>query len=91
MGTFFISPIVIKAYADHTVNLPTLWTANVLTANAFINNFDVAGYALGYVGVSVAIGLISGALMGFIMTFFKKTHENYDDSEVFNMASFGLR
>lgn len=67
IGTFFISPIVIKTYYNYSVDLPTLYASNSPSTSYFISNKDSAGWVLVFVGVSSAIGLLSGLIMGLLL------------------------
>jgi hypothetical protein len=69
LGTFFIAPIVLIAYANNSLNLPTLYPSNTLTTSYTLSNSSVAGWALSYVGVSIAIGLIGAIAIGLLMRF----------------------
>jgi hypothetical protein len=67
IGTFFISPIVLKTYYNYSVDLPTLYPQNSPSTAYFIGNKDAVGWVLIYVGVSMGIGLASGLLIGLLM------------------------
>lgn len=66
LGTFFIAPTVIKTYYNYSVNLPTLNATNSATTINYISNLDAAGWALVYVGISMAIGLAGGLIVGLV-------------------------
>lgn len=92
IGTFLIAPTVLKTYYNYSVDLPTLYPINKPTINYFISSKDVAGWALSYVGVSVAIGLISGLAVGALMWIMgKPSGKNFDDTELFRSGVYGLR
>jgi hypothetical protein len=91
IGTFLVAPTVLKAYYNYSVDLPTLYPPNSSGAY-FISSKDVAGWALVYVGVSVAIGLIGGILIGLLLKLVEKAAVKYfDDSEFYRSAAYGLR
>jgi hypothetical protein len=92
LGTFVISPTVLKTYYNYEVDLPTLYPANNPSTSYAITNKDVVGWALVYVGVSAGIGLISGLLVGLVMKFIERPSiKTFDDSELFKGGIYGLR
>lgn len=66
IGTFVITPIVLKIYYNYSVNLPPLQPSNA-ASGYFLGNLDIAGWVLVYVGVSLGIGILSGLIIGLIL------------------------
>jgi hypothetical protein len=65
LATFIISPFVIRGMYTKDVN-------SVALNNVQIDSAQVSGYLLGYVGITVAIALISGAITGGILKCFER-------------------
>jgi H+/Cl- antiporter ClcA len=92
LGTFVVSPLVLRTYYNNDVDLPTLYPSNAPSTSFFINNKDVAGWSLIYVGISLAVALVAGLIVGLLMKFFERTTTRYyEDNEFFKSASYGLR
>lgn len=92
LGTFVVAPIVLIAYYENSVDLPTLYPQNNPTGQFFISSKDVAGWSLVYVGISVGVGLVGGILVGLLLKSLEKgSIKNFDDSEYFKSSSYGLR
>ena len=66
MGTFVISPIVIRTYYNYSVVLQTLASVNSPTGK-IITNVDAAGWSLVYVGIAVGLGLACGLVVGLLL------------------------
>jgi hypothetical protein len=64
LATFIISPFVIRGMYTKDVNSTSL-------NNVQIDSAQISGYLLGYVGITVAIALISGAITGGILKCFE--------------------
>jgi hypothetical protein len=77
LGTFFISPIVLKTYYNYSVDLPTLYPSNSPTTAYLVSNIGSAGWALVYVGISVAIGLIGGLIVGLLLKLVERLNTRY--------------
>jgi hypothetical protein len=67
LGTFIVTPTVLKTYYNYSVDLPTLYPQNSPSSAYFISNKDVAGWSLVYVGISVGIGLVGGIIIGLLL------------------------
>ncbi len=65
LATFIISPLVIRGMYTKDVN-------SVALNNVQIDSAQVPGYLLAYVGITVAIALISGAITGGILKCFER-------------------
>jgi hypothetical protein len=96
LGTFVVSPLVLRTYYNNDVDLPTLYPSNApstgFSTSFFINNKNVAGWSLIYVGISLAVALVAGLIVGLLMKFFERTTTRYyEDNEFFKSASYGLR
>jgi hypothetical protein len=92
LGTFVVSPTVLKTYYNYSVDLQTLHPSNVVSSAYTVTNIDSVGWVLVYVGVSAGIGLIAGLIVGLIMKFIEqKSTKSFDDSELFKGGSYGLR
>jgi hypothetical protein len=79
-----ISPIVIGAYYENSVNLTTLEASSADSLGASIK-VNAAGWVLIYVAISVGLGLATGALTGIILRLLEKlTGHEYDDIQVFS-------
>jgi len=75
LGTFLISPTVIKTYYNYNVNLTTFETSQSdLTGGAV--NINAARWVLVYVGISIGIGLSTGAVVGIILMIVDKVTGN---------------
>lgn len=60
LATFVISPLVIRGmYTEDVTSVPL--------NNVQIDSANISGYLLGYVGITVAIAIISGAITGGIL------------------------
>jgi len=84
LATFVISPIVIKAYYNYSVNLKTLEVSSADSLGSPIS-IDAAGWVLIYVAISMGIGLATGAVTGITLYILDKLsgHE-YDDAQIFS-------
>nr|BAK01027.1 predicted protein [Hordeum vulgare subsp. vulgare] len=92
LGTFLIAPTVLKTYYNYSVDLPTLYPQNTPPSTYIISNLDVAGWALVYVGVSIAIALLGGLVMGIVLKLLARDNSrNFDDGEYFMLSAYGLR
>lgn len=79
LGTFFIAPIVLKTYWNYQVTLPTL-------VNTSIANKDIAGYVLGFVGITIAIGFLTGVVItAFIQCFGRLNQKEFSDINIFKL------
>jgi len=68
LASIFIAPIVIIAFYNNDVNLPTLWTSIVSNPGAIIANKSVAGeVVVRYALVSAGIGLVCGLIVGLFL------------------------
>lgn len=65
LSTFFINPIVLIGMYDNTVY------SNLLN-NIFVTSFETAGWSLTYMGISIAIALVSGLFVGLVLKCFGK-------------------
>lgn len=92
LGTFVVAPVVLRAYYENSMDLPTLYPQNSPTGQFFISNKDVAGWSLVYVGISVGMGLLAGILIGLLLKAVEKVSvRHFDDSEFYKSSSYGLR
>lgn len=92
LGTFVISPTVLKTYYNYDVDLPTLHPDNTFSTAYAITNKNIAGWVLVYVGVSAGIGLVSGLVIGLLVKFIDQPSiKSFDDSELFKSGIYGLR
>lgn len=81
LGTFVVSPTVLKTYYNYSVDLQTLHPANSISTAYTITNIDSVGWLLVYVGVSAGIGLVGGLVIGLIMKFIEqKSTKSFDDA-----------
>jgi hypothetical protein len=60
LATFIISPLVIRGMYTKDVTSTPL-------NNVEIDSYKISGYLLGYVGITVGIALVSGAVTGGIL------------------------
>ena len=65
IGTIFIAPLVYAGMVNNSV------LSNILN-KVPITNYNVAGWALVYVGISIALAAISGFIIGLILRCFEK-------------------
>lgn len=92
LGTFLVAPTVIKTYYNYSIDLPTLYPQNEPTTTYFITSQDSAGWALVYVGISAAIGILAGLLIGLLMSILSRPETRYyEDVEIFKAGAYGLR
>lgn len=77
LGTFFIAPLVYIGMVRNSV------FSNLLVGNPLTNG-NSAGWSLAYVGISMAIALISGLGIGAIlMCFQREVIREFDDENIF--------
>nr|BAK02534.1 predicted protein [Hordeum vulgare subsp. vulgare] len=88
MATFCISPSILIAYFNRDWILPTLEVSNFDKVGLPLINASIAGWVIAYVGISMGIGLVSGAAAGGILFFFKSVSRGHDQ-DFFNMQ-YGL-
>lgn len=65
LGTFFIAPLVLIGMVRNGVN------SNLLM-NVILDNGDVAGWSLVYVGISVGVALATGFGVGALLLLFER-------------------
>ncbi len=64
-ATLFVAPIVIRGMYTKDVS-------SVPLNNVQIDSADISGYVIGYVGISVGIALVAGAITGGILKCLEK-------------------
>lgn len=90
LGTFVVSPIVIRTYYNYNVVLPTLASSNSLSGN-IITNVDAAGWSLVFVGIALGLGLACGTVVGLLLKCLERAENRYFDDGVFFLPKYGLR
>ena len=65
LATVFIQPIVLKGMIENSIQ------SNLLNNNR-LENTNISGWSLTYIGISIAIALLSGLLTGFVINVFGK-------------------
>ena len=81
LATFFINPLVLIGMQRNSVN-------SVMLNNVAITTSNIAGYVLGYVGISIAIALVGGLVTGGILKCFEREAQyEFDDRLIFDPHS----
>lgn len=88
LGGFLIAPIILIAYYHRDWILTTFEVSNFDKEGLPLVNASIAGWILSYVGVSIAIGLLSGAVAGALLSCFRGGAKSHNQD--FFSLNYGL-